>query len=136
MSESNAAIIRRIYEQGFNEGEASVYDEFYSPAFRHHNKTIHDVSRGGEGEKESMRRFRKAIPDVHFSIIDCLANQDKVMVHLKVTGTASETFPPIEAGERIDFRAVALFRIEDGLVAEEWFYREPVEGKTGDRSAG
>ena len=127
MSEANKAIIRRIYEQGFNRGDPSIYDTSYAPDFRHHHKTIHDVSRGGEGEKESMLRFRAAIPDVNFAIRDCLAEDDKVMVHLTVTGTAIRAFPPIEAGERIDFGAAALFRLENGLVAEESFYRDPVE---------
>ena len=127
MSEANKAIVRRVYEEGFNRGDPSVYDEVYAPGFRHHDKTIHDVSRGGEGEKESMQRFRAAIPDVHFEITDCLAEGDKVMVHLAVTGTAAASFPPIAKGERVDFRAAALFRIEDGRIVEEWFYREPVE---------
>jgi len=127
MSEANKAIIRRIYEQGFNMGDASIYDTSYAPDFRHHHKTIHDVSRGGEGEKESMLRFRAAIPDVHFEISDCIAEDDLVVVHLNVTGTAVRAFPPIEVGERIDFGALALFRFEKGLVAEEWFYRDPVE---------
>ena len=126
MSEENAAIVRRIYEQGFNQGDESVYETLYAPDFRHHDKTIHDVSRGGEGEKESMLRFRAAIPDVRFEILDCLTGGDKVMVHLRVTGTARTAFPPIAAGEAINFRAAALFRLADGLVAEEWFYREPV----------
>ena len=125
--DANEAIVRRVYEEGLNRGDPSVYDEVFAKDFRHHDKTIHDVSRGGEGEKESMRRFRAAIPDVHFEITDCLAERDKVMVHLTVTGTAAEAFPPIAAGERIGFRAVALFRLEDGLIAEEWFYREQVE---------
>jgi steroid delta-isomerase-like uncharacterized protein len=127
MSESNKALIRRIYEQGFNEGDPSPFDELYADDFRHHHKTIHDVSRGGAGEKESMQRFRSAIPDVRFTIQDCMAEQDRVMVHLRVTGTAATAFPPIAAGESIDFGAVALFRIVDERVAEEWFYRDPTE---------
>ena len=124
-TDRNKALVRRLYEKGFNEGDASVYDDLYTPDFRHHHKTIHDVSQGGEGERESMLRFREAIPDVRFEITDCLAEDDRVMVHLRVTGHAARDFPPISAGETIGFRAIALFRIQDGRIAEEWFYRDP-----------
>ena len=89
----------------------------------------HGQRRGGtEGERESMRRFRKAIPDACFRIDDCIAEGDRVVVRLTVTGTPVEAFPPIEPGEPMEFRAVAIFRIEDGLVAEEWFYRDAGTG--------
>jgi steroid delta-isomerase-like uncharacterized protein len=125
--DANKKIIRRIYEQGFNAGDTGVYDELYADDFRHHNKTIHDVSSGGAGEKESMLRFRDAIPDVRFTIDESIAEGDKVVVLLTVTGTPVKEFPPIQPGEAMEFRAAAIFRITDGKVAEEWFYREPAD---------
>jgi len=123
--DANKAIIRRIYERGFNAGDGSVFDELYADDFRHHNKTIHDVSSGGAGERESMLRFRDAIPDSRFEITEQIAEGDKVVNFLTVTGTPVKEFPPIRPGERMEFRAVAIFRLADGKVAEEWFYREP-----------
>ena len=124
-SKTNEAIVRRIYEEGFNQGDTSPFDELYADDFRHHNKTIHDVSKGGAGERESMLRFRDAIPDVHFELVDCMAKGDKVMLHLSITGTPRKHFPPIEPGQPMAFKAAAVFRLADGKVAEEWFYREP-----------
>ncbi len=124
--ERNKAIVRRVYEAGFNQGDAAVFDELYAPGFRHHNKTIHDVAAGGAGEKESMRRFRHAIPDVRFTIEDQIAEGDRVANRLTIRGTPVEAFPPIEPnGEAMEFRAVAIFRLRAGLIEEEWFYREP-----------
>lgn len=128
----NKQIVRRVYERGFNEGDASVFDEYYAPTFRHHNKTIHDVSVGGAGEKESMRRFRDAIPDVCFTIEDQIAEGDRVANRLTIRGTPVKNFPPIEPnGEAMEFRAVAIFRLVNGLIEEEWFYREPDDSKPG-----
>ena len=126
--ELNKRVVRRVYEQGFNEGDATVFDELYAPTFRHHNKTIHDVSAGGAGEKESMHRFRDAIPDVRFTIEDQIAEGDRVANRLTIRGTPIKTFPPIEPnGREMEFRAVAIFRLEAGSIVEEWFYREPTE---------
>ncbi|MFK7897167.1 MAG: ester cyclase [Myxococcota bacterium] len=136
VQERNKAIVRKIYEVGFNAGDALVFEALYAPNFRHHNKTIHDVSAGGAGEAESMRRFRDAIPDARFTIEDQIAEGDRVANRLSVRGTPVKTFPPIEpTGEEMEFRAVAIFRIVDGLVAEEWFYREPTDSKPGPESA-
>ena len=122
---ANKEIVRRIYEQGFNQGDATIFDELYAPDFRHHNKTIHDVSAAAAGEKESMLRFREAIPDICFRIDEQIAEGDKVVARLTFTGTPVKDFPPIRAGEPIETRAVAIFRLANGRVAEEWFYREP-----------
>ena len=130
--ERNKAIVRRLYDAGFNRGDATVYDELYSAQFRHHNKTIHDVSAGAAGEKESMLRFREAIPDVCFTIEDQIAEGDRVANRMVIRGTPVKSFPPIEAnGEAMEFRAFALFRIVDGLIEEEWFYREPTGSAPG-----
>lgn len=130
--ERNKETIRRIYEQGFNRGDASVFDGLYTADFRHHNKTIHDVASAAEGEKQSMRRFREAIPDVRFTIEDLIAERDRVACRLSVRGTPVLPFPPIEpTGEAVTFHGVAIFRLEDGRVAEEWFYREPEGASEG-----
>ena len=122
MSDDNAAIVRRIYERGFNSGDEAVYDELYTDDFVHHDKTIFDIPAGAPGEKESMRRFRRAIPDIHFDIQRQIAHGDLVINHLRITGTQVEAFGPMEpTGEPLDYEAVAVFRLAGGLVAEEWF---------------
>jgi predicted ester cyclase len=128
----NKKIVRRVYDKGFNKGETSVYDTLYASDFRHHNKTIHDVEVGGAGEKESMLRFRAAIPDVCFTIEDQIAEGDRVVNRMTIRGTPIQSFPPIEAtGEEMEFRAVAIFRLREGLIVEEWFYREPTDSRPG-----
>jgi predicted ester cyclase len=117
-----AALLRRIYDEGHNGGDESIYDECYLPGFVHHSKTIHDVAPGAAGEKESMRRFRAAVPDVHFDVVDVLAQGDLAAVRLTITGHPRAAFGSIEAGGRLDIHAVALFRLESGRVAEEWFF--------------
>ena len=120
---ANKAVVRRIYHEGFNGGDEAIYRELYRPDFRHHSKTIHDVPADAEGERQSMLRFRRAIPDVHFELLEDLGEGDRVMVRLRITGTLAEEFGTLTAvGEPVAIHAVALFRLEDGLAAEEWFF--------------
>jgi predicted ester cyclase len=84
--EANKAVVRRIYEEGYNRGDVSIYDELYQPNFVHHSKTIHDIEPGPAGEVESMIRFRRAIPDVQFTILDQIAERDLVATRLRIHG--------------------------------------------------
>jgi ketosteroid isomerase-like protein len=115
-------VVRRIYEDGYNRGIESVFDECYTPDFQHHSKVIFDVPPAGEGEKQSMRRFRAAIPDVSFEILEMLADGDRVVVRLNIRGTPQGSYGRIEPGGTFSSHALVLFRVEDGRVAEEWLF--------------
>jgi predicted ester cyclase len=120
---ANRALIERVYRDGYNGGDVRLYDECYTDDFVHHSKTIHDIAPGGDGERESMLRFRAAIPDACFEILDLVAEGDRVAARLRITGTPRGEFGDIGAtGEPIDIHGLALFRVRDGRIAEEWFF--------------
>jgi predicted ester cyclase len=116
-------VIRRIYEDGYDRGDASVFETLYATGFQHHSKVIHDVSPAGPGEAQSMRRFREAIPDVRFRVLDQLAEGDWVATRLRITGHPVGGYGPVQGTEDVfDVHALALFRVEGGLAAEEWLF--------------
>ncbi len=124
----NKAVIRRVYEDGYNRGDESVFAELYAPGFVHHSKVLHDVGQGGDAERQSMLRFRHAMPDVHFEILDLLEDGDQVAARLRITGTPREGFGGVVAeGVPFDRHCLALFRLEDGRLTEEWLF---VDGGT------
>lgn len=116
------ALVQRIYEEGFNGGDESVFDRCYTPGFTHHSKTVHDVAPGPAGEKGSMRRFRSAIPDVHFELLEWLTGPQTVAVRLRITGHPEAAFGDIPPGGALCIHAMALFGVEGDRVAEEWFF--------------
>lgn len=65
----------------------------------------------------------EAFPDLTFTIENLLANEELVAARYTATGThqgAFETIPPTESV--IEMRAMAMMRIDDGLIAETWLY--------------
>lgn len=124
---TNAAqsLVRRIYELGFDQADESVFDECYAPGFVHHSKVIHDVPPGGEGEKQSMIRFRAAIPDVRFEILEMMGDGTHVAARLHIHGHAEQPYGTVPAGA-CDVHAVAWFRVDAQgphlRVAEEWLF--------------
>ena len=122
---ANKALIERIYHRGYNDGDVSVFQECYGDDFVHHSKVVHDVSPGGQGEAESMRRFREAIPDVRFTVLHLLAEGDWVAARLLIAGTPVGDYGSLElAGGRFEQHALALFRVAGGRVAEEWMFAD------------
>jgi len=121
--EDNKAVIRRIYERGYNDADAAVFEECYAPGFVHHSKVIFDVPAGGAGERESMRRFRAAMPDVRFTVLDQVAEGDLVASRLRITGHPIAAYgQELTPGVPFDVHALALFRVEGGRVTDEWLF--------------
>jgi predicted ester cyclase len=124
----NKAIVERIYRDGYNGGDESVYAELYRPDFFHHSKVLHDVGQGGEAERLSMLRFRAAMPDARFEVEQLVAEGDMVAARLHITGTPRSAFGNVSGEGPFDRHCLALFRVDaDGRVAEERFY---VDGGT------
>lgn len=121
----NKALIERIYHRGYNDGDVSVFEDCYSDDFVHHSKVIHDVAPGGQGEAESMRRFREAIPDVRFTVLHLLAEGDWIAARLFIAGTPVNDYGSLRlVGGRFEQHALALFRVTEGRVAEEWMFTD------------
>jgi predicted ester cyclase len=121
--DTNRAIVERVYREGYDGGDESVFAELYKPDFFHHSKVLHDVGQGAEAERESMRRFRESMPDVRFAIEQLVAEGDMVAARLHITGTPGQDFGNVRADAGgFDRHCLALFRLEDGRLAEEWFY--------------
>ncbi len=114
--EENKAIIRRYYEAA-NEHNVDLADEFVAPDFVDYTNKIE----GLESLKQFGNRFFKGFPDLHWTIEDIVAEEDKVWVRTTVTGTHGGEYrgiPP--TGKDITIRCVDIWRIVDGKIVEAW----------------
>jgi predicted ester cyclase len=126
---ANKAVIRRIYEEGYDQEDPTVFETLYAPGFQHHSKVIHDVAAAGAGEAQSMRRFHQAIPDVRFEVGMQIAEGDFVATRLHISGHPVGDYGPVRSTDDVfDVQALVLFRLENGLVAEEWLYVDGGQG--------
>jgi predicted ester cyclase len=138
--EANKAVVRRIYQEGYDRGDAEVFETLYAPGFTHHSKVTTESHEGGPGEAQSMARFRAAIPDVRFRILSQLAEDDWVATRLRITGHPVSGYGPVNGTEDVfDAHSLVLFRLENGRVAEEWLFVDggsdpnPEPGRLGTR---
>ncbi len=119
MSERNKAIVRRSFDEVYNQGNLAVVDELVSNDFVAHisDQDIH----GSSHMKQYVRQLRQAFPDLHVSIDDQVAEGDKVVTRWTATGTQSGVFQGIPpTGRRGTMSGIDIDYVIDGKTVECW----------------
>jgi predicted ester cyclase len=65
------------------------------------------------------RRCLKKFPDIHVKILDLIAEDDKVVVRNRWTGTEAAT------GKKFEFSGIVMWRIAKRQLVERWAYLTP-----------
>lgn len=78
-------------------------------------------TRGIEAFRRHAESVPRAFPDVRFDIQDVIAEDDRVMVRLVLSGTHEGPFLGIEpTGKEIAMSGMVVYRFEDGKIVERW----------------
>jgi steroid delta-isomerase-like uncharacterized protein len=120
MSTQNKLILRRFFEEVFNQGNLAVADEIVADGYVNHNPAPGE-SPGREGLKQFVTGVRTAFRDLHFAIDDQVAEGDKVVTRWRATGIHQGDFagvPP--TGKAVMITALNLHRVSDGQIQEGW----------------
>jgi len=108
----------------WNKGNMALVDELYTPNFKLHLLTRDNVDREGtEAFKEHVNFLRTAYPDMKFESDELIVSDDKVIMLVNFTGTNTGPrgdVPP--TGKNVEVSIVIITRIDDGKIAEEWWY--------------
>lgn len=119
-TEDNKALVRRFYDEVFNNKNMVGVDAFVAP-----NVIDHSLPPGAPGEIEGVRQtiamFLTAFPDLHLTLEDIIAEGDKVVVRWTMRGThqgASLGMPP--TGKQFTLPGISLVRLDGGMAAETW----------------
>jgi steroid delta-isomerase-like uncharacterized protein len=119
--EPNKELVRRLYEEAFNEGDLDLVDELVAPDVVTHNPIILDAPTGPDSIRGGLEMIRKAFPDFHVEVEDLIAEGDRVAVLLTMSGTNEGDYRRGGAtGKRGTMRAFFIWRIADGKLAESW----------------
>ena len=123
-AEDNKAVIRRLIEEVYNEGNLDVVDEGVAPDIFDH-AAVPEHQHGLNGFKHVMKWVRGIGPDTHYNIEDIIAEAEEVALRMTASGTQTGTLrgvPP--TGKRFSVDYVHWFRLAEGKVAELWAVRD------------
>lgn len=118
-TEKNKVLAERIIDEIFNQGDRSHVDELFAPEI-----VIHDTDkelRGKEQVQQGIEKLRAAFPDLHYEVLDRIAEGDKVVVRFRGQGTQMGDFrgvPP--TGKKMAYTGIVIMRFVDGQVIEYW----------------
>ncbi len=120
--EKNKAIVRWSIAV-WNEGDlATTTAEFMTTDCVFHGDSFVGGDLPGVGGYTAFAAAtRTAMPDVHFTIEDIIAEDDMVAIRLSLTGTNTGPFGPIPiTGASIVARSLLAYRFSDGKIQEGW----------------
>lgn len=109
------AIVKRLYAEFLNGGDASAADQLVSPDFSG------PAGEGPEGFKSTVLPLRRAFPDLQFTIQDMVTEGSRVVVRWTWQGTHRGPFAgTAPTGRLVSNDGIAIYRIEGGKIAEAW----------------
>ena len=74
----NVAVVRRVFEEVWNQGHLARVDELFDPGYVRHNAPLGSPP-GREAEKRHRASFRAAFPDLVIVADDVIAAGDRVV---------------------------------------------------------
>jgi predicted ester cyclase len=120
MSEENKAIVRRLMEEVWTNGDLSLV-ELISVNYKHHDTSTPDFGPGPEGERKRATLYRSAFPDLQFIVEDVIAEGETVSVRWTSQGTHRGPLSGIApSGKKVSVSGITLARFAGGKMVESW----------------
>lgn len=117
--DENKSIVRR-YQEIYNSNDLDRLTEVVSEDLLTPN-IMPGIPDGLEGAKAAHRIMLAGFPDYQTIIEDLIAEGDKVVARIKMTGTHTGDFMGIPAtGRQISFTGIYIARIANGKIVEHW----------------
>lgn len=115
--ENNKAIVRRFYEEVFNQGREDVIDEIISPDYIDYGHE--PPGKGTEGAKQDYRGATSVFSNTHYTIDELIATGDQVVARWTGTYIHSGDFAGIKAtGKSVSLTGISIYRVANGQIQE------------------
>ena len=122
MNEANKTLVHRWFEEVWNQGREETIDELFAPNGIGYGLGDTDVTLRCPAEfKPFVRNLRGALPDIHMTIKDLIAEGDKVTVRLDLQGThKGDQLGVAATGRQVRIAGVVIVRFANGQIVEGW----------------
>ena len=119
MSEQNKTVVRRLFDELWNNGNLLVADELIAPNYLHHDDSTPDLGKGPDGEKKRVNLYRTAFHDFRLRIEDLLAEGETVVARWSCRGVHKgelNGIPPKD--KQFAITGVTIARFSNGKIVE------------------
>jgi len=121
MALDNKAIVRRLYQEVWNERKLDLVDKLFAASHALDEPTFSGSQMGPAAYKQQVDRFFSAFPDLRFEMDDLIAEKEKVVVSWKISGTHQGEFMGIAAtGKKISFEGISIIKFAAGKILDSY----------------
>src|SRR5262245_30889413 len=113
-TERNKATVHRLFDDIWNGRQLDAVDELYSPDYVVDYRPYGPLRRGPAAVRDMVERAWATFPDFHEELIAMVAEDDRVSVHLRITGTQTGPWGPVPpTGRRVEMEEMILLTFDD-----------------------
>jgi predicted SnoaL-like aldol condensation-catalyzing enzyme len=111
--------IRNHFEEFVNRKNVRIGEVNFAPSFVDHGADVPPgLPAGPAGAMQYVGAALKKVPDLHVTIEDLMAEDDKVVVRNHWVGTDAAS------KQRLEFSGIVIWRIANRQIVERWAYIE------------
>lgn len=117
--EENKRVVRRIYDELWNERRLEVAEELIAEDAINYDTGLAAQPFGPEEMKGTVRMVTRGFPDNIHRVEEMIAEDDKVMARVTLIGSHEGEFmgiPP--TGREIEITEIHVYRLDDGKAVE------------------
>ena len=115
-----AQIAHWLVEDVWNKGDFRLADRMFTSGAVLHFRG-HSFPLTAEVGLQTVKNWRNAFPDFHFTLEDMIVEGNKVVLRIPFTGTHQGRFWGVEpTGRKVNVTEILIIRIEDDKIAEMW----------------
>lgn len=112
------APVHRFYEM-YNAHDVDLLDGLLAPEYVG-EVNGHEIA-GREAAKAMIGLFLTAFPDVHYTLVDTVSEDDKVVVRWQATGTHAGTFVGLApTHKQVTMAGITIFRLSGEQISALW----------------
>lgn len=125
MGDGNKRLARRALDELYEKGQLELADELIHPAFVDHDPAHDDQLTGPESVKRTVARLRSAFGDLRFEVEAEIAEEDKVVQLVTMSGRHIGPLLGREpTGNAFSVRHVYIWRLAEGKIIDHWGSRD------------
>jgi steroid delta-isomerase-like uncharacterized protein len=114
------AVVQGFFNEVFNGHDPGALTRYVAADVVDHDPLVFAQPEGPEGVEAGLRMLFVAFPDLHADVAELIAEGGTVVARLRCSGTNTGEYRglPEPTMKRAEWRAIMVFRVADGKIAE------------------
>ncbi|MBL8660159.1 MAG: ester cyclase [Rhodospirillales bacterium] len=125
--DDNKTVVRRFYDEVMGQGNVELLDQLMAENFVDHGEALFGSPQGRAVLRDGIAAVHSILAGLNIELHEMIAEDDLVGVRGTMRCRHAGPFLGAEpTGHELIWQGLAIFRIEDGRIAERWFNSDSI----------